>query len=457
MVLAYLLCPSLLGLNVFDFHPVSLATPFLLYAMLALNYKRYGWFLLACVLAASCKEDIPLAIAMFGILVIWKYKLPRLGTLLIVGGTLWSLLAFMVIIPHFYPGIQHNNYWYRYEDLGSSPGAAVVNLLLHPWLLVTNFITLDRFYYLVGLVRSFGFLSLLAPEWLLPALPSLAVNLLSDDPLLYSGVYHYNAAIIPFVILAAIYGTRRVLLFWLEWRGESIENFTKDTSLFLLSQSGGNAGLNSLIPPARTILTFWTGTLLVGVQVVVTCLAATGSVAYSGLTRTFIQPRLSSLVNMGNHQWRRFSECMAPIAGLVVPMRLQKYICIWIFAMLTLNFFIGAPLLNIFWATHEPGSREQHIQQLLDMIPHDASVSASVSLNPHLTERLYVTVFPEITFSTSEKNVKNVVQYVIVDLYVVFPEDQVKTTNALNQLVTSKQFRVLARAEGVILLVRRTP
>src|SRR3984893_14343224 len=104
IVLAYLLTPALLGLNLFDFHPVSLATPLLLYMMLALTYRRFGWFLVTGVFAASCKEDIPLVIAMFGILVIWKYRAPRLGTLLILGGTIWSLLAFLVIIPHFYPG-----------------------------------------------------------------------------------------------------------------------------------------------------------------------------------------------------------------------------------------------------------------------------------------------------------------------------------------------------------------
>src|SRR5947209_12442070 len=56
MAAAYLLSPALLGLNIFDFHPVSLATPLLLYAILALEYKRYGWFILACILAAMCKE-----------------------------------------------------------------------------------------------------------------------------------------------------------------------------------------------------------------------------------------------------------------------------------------------------------------------------------------------------------------------------------------------------------------
>src|SRR6266581_3180928 len=138
MALAYLLAPALLGANIFDFHPLTLATPLLLYAILALTYKRYVWFLIACVLAASCKEDVPLTVALLGVLVIWRYKLPRLGTALIIGGLIWSFLAFFVIIPHFYPGAQHNNFWYRYESLGSSPGAAVVNILLHPWVLLTT-------------------------------------------------------------------------------------------------------------------------------------------------------------------------------------------------------------------------------------------------------------------------------------------------------------------------------
>src|SRR3989442_5432303 len=37
MATAYLLSPALLGVNIFDFHPVALATPLLLYAILALT------------------------------------------------------------------------------------------------------------------------------------------------------------------------------------------------------------------------------------------------------------------------------------------------------------------------------------------------------------------------------------------------------------------------------------
>src|SRR5258708_26327916 len=100
MAAAYLLLPALMGENLFDFHPVSLATPLLLYTVLALTYRRYAWFAVCCILTAACKAEIPLALALLGLLIIWKYKLPRLGSILLIVGIIWSLLAFLVIDQH---------------------------------------------------------------------------------------------------------------------------------------------------------------------------------------------------------------------------------------------------------------------------------------------------------------------------------------------------------------------
>jgi len=429
MVLAYFLAPALLGLNIFDFHPISLATPLLLYAVLALTYKRYVWFLVACILAASCKEDVPLSIAMLGILVIWQHKSPRLGVTLIIGGLLWSFLAFFVIIPHFFPGAQHNNFLYRYDVLGGTLGAVALNLLLHPWLIFITFITPGRIFYLAGLLRSVGFLSLLGPEWLLPALPILAENILSTDPLTYSGVYHYNANIIPFIMISAILGTRRLIDFWRIWRGEAVVEPSGSDEQHSTSQRN----------------------ILVSSSFLEKASAVARKVRQSALyihTVTLIKAALSRLKDFGNLQWCRFSERMVSIAGEVHVPRLQWVVSAWVISMLSLNLAIATPSLSGFWADHEPGSREQHIQQLLALIPPDASVSAGSNLNPHLSERQRLAVFPS-PLNTS-------VQYIIVDLNAVFPEDRTAMANELNQLVASRQFRELARAEGVVLLVRRS-
>jgi len=463
MATAYLLSPALLGLNIFDFHPVSLATPLLLYAILALTYKHYVWFLIACVLACMCKEDIPLAVALLGILLIWKYKLPRLGTALIIGGLLWSFLAFKFIIPHFYPGVQANNYWYRYEALGSSPGAAVANLVIHPWLLFTTFFTIDRFYYLVGLVRSVGFLPLLAPEWLLPALPSLAVNLLSTDPLLYSGVYHYNAAIIPFVMLSAIHGTRHLILIWQRWRQEQPTNTQQPDTGEIAAVSNPNLSLDTLPDlvlsnpatlttaslPANTLATYTH--LTSGSHFI--ALFNASLLALSNHILEPLKPRILRLTlpRWRREQWQRFSAGMIPLAKKLAVSRLQWVLFAWIALLICLNFLIALPQLNSFWADHTPGSREEQIQRLLALIPPDASVSAGTNLNPHLSERQLLAVFPSVCLDTA---CNHTVQYVVVDLNNLSVENLAEATSELNGL--SKLYRPLARAEGVVLLVRRS-
>ncbi|HET8852827.1 MAG TPA: DUF2079 domain-containing protein [Ktedonobacteraceae bacterium] len=457
MAIAYLLSPALIGMNIFDFHPVSLATPLLLYAVLALTYKRHVWFLIACVLAAACKEEVPLSIALLGVLVIWRYKSPCLGITLISGGLLWSFLAFFVIIPYFFPGAQHNNFWYRYESLGSSPGAAILNLLLHPWLLLSMYITFDRFFYLAGLLRSSGFLALLALEWLLPALPSVAINILSTDPTLYSGVYHYNAIIIPFIMLAAIHGTRRLITVWQGWRGEVGYLPPRLVSRFIVGQTTDTIPHTHEVKRLAneavlifSVLTAWRraiqrlGKALRGMArrcVLAVCLASepVGATLEIALSIVLVQ-------------WRRVAAelayTMAPLASRISVMRLQQVVIAWIICMVAVNYVLAMPLLNSFWADHEPGSREQHIQQLLALIPADASVSAGSNLNPHLSERQRLAVFPS-PLNTS-------VEYIIVDLNAVFPEDRAEMASELNQLMASGQFRELARAEGVVLLVRRS-
>ena len=455
MVLGYLLSPALLGVNVFDFHPISLATPFLLYAVLALDYKRYGWFVVCCILAASCKEDVPLYIALLGIVVIWKYKLPHLGTTLIIGGILWSAIAFGVVIPHFYPGAQHNNFWYRYESLGSSPGAAIINIVLHPWLLFTTFITLDRFYYLASLLRSTGFLALLAPEWLLVSLPGLAVNLLSTDILTYSGVYQYNAAIIPFVMIASIHGTRRFITIWRGWRGEKREEL-----LAPLSETEGSRKASSRKLPSIGWLTRFQQTLASQVAIIALTvwklmLACLRWIQYKRISirlSGWLKKQGHALVQLSIRQWWRFSERMIPVAKGASVTRLQWVIFSWMIGMIILNYLVATPFLNSFWANHLPGSHEQHVEQLLARIPPDASIAASSNMNPHVSERQHLAVFP--AFSDTSHNTPDTVQYIIVDLNALAPEDRITTDNLINYLTHSGQYREIARAEGVVLLIR---
>lgn len=428
---AYLFSPTLLGVNLFDFHAVALATPLLLYALLALENNAYFWLLVTCALASMCKEEIPAVVAMIGLLAIWKYKKPRLGTLLFVAGIGGSIVAFLTI-KHFFPGNQSNNFWYRYEALGSTPQQAIVNILLHPWILVKTYFSLDRLYYLVNMFRNVGFLPLLAPEWLLGAVPDMAINLMSTDPLLYGGVYHYNAPVIPFVMISAIHGLRRAVIIWQRWRGEEPSVITDRE----IAQSGSPVLPAFVVRPGAAL---WSRI----------------KTAYAGWRAN---PEVARVVDPfaveSKSRWRGFNERMGGVAKNVALPRLQWFLYGWLVVMIGLNFVVMYPPLSALWASHTPGPREQHIQQLLDLIPADAPVSAGGNINPHLTDRQYVTLFPQITYQTDNQT-KGTVQYVIVDMNGVFPEDRVSVVKELNQLMLSQQFKVVARADGVILLARQ--
>ncbi len=315
-------------------------------------------------------------------------------------------------------------------------------MILHPWLLFTTFITLDRVYYLASLFRSSGFVCVLAPEWLLMALPGLAENLLSTDPLLYSGVFHYNAAIIPFVMLASIHGTRRLIRIWQFWSGET---------------NNKEVARVKLLPQVEKPLV--QGSVA---QKIMVALLAIETFALQWVRKMPVYVRLEAFIRRCyrackawlERQWWCLSERMRPLARSMPVLRLQWLMFTWIVLMIGLNLVLEAPALNAFWADHEAGGREQQIQRLLAIIPPNASVSASSNINPHVSEREHLAVFPSI--SDSGEDTSSAVQYIVVDLNAILPEDRVAVSNELNHLRRSGQYVQIADAQGVVLLKRRT-
>jgi hypothetical protein len=97
-----------------------------------------------------------------------------------------------------------------------------------------------------------------------------------------------------------------------------------------------------------------------------------------------------------HEQWQRFSARMSPLAKKITFFQLQWILFTWIVLLIGLNYVIAIPQLNAFWADHTPGSREEQIQHVLALIPPDASVSAGMNLNPHLSERQLLAVFPSV-------------------------------------------------------------
>ena len=200
----YLLNPSLHGINVRDFHAAALAIPLLLAAIYFADTGRPRLFLCAVVLTLTCREDA--AIPVIG-----------LGAWLALAGRRWlagaatSLAALGILaveIRWVIPIFRHQPYvhLWRYERFGHSLGEIALTILTHPLRTLGGLVTGGRLVYLVAMLAPLGFLPLLGGWDLVGALPALAQNLLSSDPVLFNHRAQYQAFVLPFLILASITG-----------------------------------------------------------------------------------------------------------------------------------------------------------------------------------------------------------------------------------------------------------
>jgi uncharacterized membrane protein len=209
--LAYLLLPALEGAVLYDFHAVTLAPTFLLVAFYCLHKDRPWLFGLFAALTLACKEDMGLTIAMLGLYILVVRRRRYWGSATLLVGAAWFAVALFLVQPAFSPE-GSNVQAYRYAWLGKTPQAVLETFLRHPdlvWDHVWRQANLPA--YLGGLLLPTGFLSAFSPLAWLPSLPSLALNLLSDDPFTWRlEDFHYAAPIAPFALIAAVYGVRRL-------------------------------------------------------------------------------------------------------------------------------------------------------------------------------------------------------------------------------------------------------
>lgn len=213
--LAYLLFPALESANLAEFHPVTLTSGFLLYAFYFIHQadwdgdkRNYLYSVLFALLAMACKEEIPLLVAMLGLYIFFVQKEKIVGIATLAAGILWFWIAVYIIIPHFSLEAR-SPYMSYYDELGENPLQIGFTLLTHPRLAWQLLLTADKLTYLLALLAPVAFLSLLAPQILLLALPSLAINLVSGNWWMHQwyAFQHYGASVAPFIILSAIWGT----------------------------------------------------------------------------------------------------------------------------------------------------------------------------------------------------------------------------------------------------------
>jgi uncharacterized membrane protein len=207
MALSYLLYPCLFNSNFFtDFRPESIAIPALLWAIWAGIGKKTWQFIAAVTLALSCKDSLSLTIIAFGIW-LWLIKRPRYGIACILTGAIWYKVTIGYFVPMLRGGQAGGVVFFA--SLGNSPAEIIWNIITQPTLILGKFIHPEAlFYYLLLILPVIIGLHWRQAAAIVPALPMLLLNILSDYSAQRDLVHHYSLTIFPFIIVWLIYSIR---------------------------------------------------------------------------------------------------------------------------------------------------------------------------------------------------------------------------------------------------------
>lgn len=190
-------------------HAVSFAVPLILFGIWFLDNDRLVPFGITALLAATTKEEIPLAVGCLGIWYAVTHGRRLVGATIFALGLTATMFDFLVVIPHFAPS-GSNPFAGRYSAVGGTPSGMGHTLLTHPGTLIAEATGAGKPHLLLLLFLPVGLLCLLEPLLLLGAVPDLAIDLLSSRPQQTMLGYQYTAGIVPFVIAAAILGAARL-------------------------------------------------------------------------------------------------------------------------------------------------------------------------------------------------------------------------------------------------------
>jgi uncharacterized membrane protein len=191
VTVAVVLSAPLAAAAMFDFHPSTLATPFVGWALLGArrgDRRLTTWSAIAIVL---CRADLGCVLA--GIALVADKSVRR---------RLLVLAAVAVLAGAVVPELLGNpGTWDPYYGhLGTGP----IDALLHPWNLVRALLTEDALSTFAFWLLPVGFLPILRPRWLLAIVVAGLPVAVSQWPGTHLPWFHYGAPIAPLAVGGAI-------------------------------------------------------------------------------------------------------------------------------------------------------------------------------------------------------------------------------------------------------------
>jgi hypothetical protein len=207
IALVYLFYPSLGYINLYEFHPPSLAVFFLSMALYNFFKKSFFYCLVWSFLSMFCQENIALGIIMMGVYALFSRRPFKWAFALLLTGGLYFFIAIAVIMPRFNP--KTIQFGLLYSQWGNSLPTAVMGMLANPLTVIKRFIRPESLTYYLQVFGPLGFLPFFSLS-LIMSLLFFCQHILSARPAETTIYYHYTAESIPFIFTALIIGIKNL-------------------------------------------------------------------------------------------------------------------------------------------------------------------------------------------------------------------------------------------------------
>ncbi|MBW2461473.1 MAG: DUF2079 domain-containing protein [Deltaproteobacteria bacterium] len=202
---AWLLYPNIAHVATYEWHPGTIAVLPLAYALDALDRGAPRAFVVCALLTLACREDLGLVTGLLGLVALRSDpRLHRAGRVVALVSFAYVALFLFVLLPLLGPA--EGSAQLHFGKWGPSLPSALVGMITHPVQLIEHLADPARLAYLPRLLAPVAFLAVLAPRWLIPVLPIVGINLVSDWPTTTDLDSHYQTVLLPFLIVAALDG-----------------------------------------------------------------------------------------------------------------------------------------------------------------------------------------------------------------------------------------------------------
>lgn len=210
----YLLYPSLHWVNIFDFHEIAFFIPLALAGFYFLEERKILPASIFLALAAGTKEDAILMVFFIGLYILIRAFLQKDGLQKIAGSfiALTAIVLFFItikiIMPAFGGGLLRLD---RYQELGGTLSEIIINSTTNPMLPISILFQTEKIIYASWLFLPVALLPLFSWPSLILLLPGILENALTNNKFQFSGLYQYDAILIPGIFIGMIFGIEFLL------------------------------------------------------------------------------------------------------------------------------------------------------------------------------------------------------------------------------------------------------